>query len=45
MPKEEHDGNIRIVALADDDLLTRTCVDSENTMKTGILWSPGDVIG
>lgn len=45
MPEEEHDGNIRIVALTDNDLLTRTCVDSENTTKTGILWSPGDVIG
>lgn len=45
MPKEEHDGNIRIVALTDNDLLTRTCVDSENPVKTGILWSPGDVIG
>lgn len=45
MPKEEHDGNISIIALTDDDLLTRTCVDSENPVKTGILWSPGDVIG
>lgn len=45
MPKEELDGNIRIVALTDNDLLTRTCVDGENPTKTGILWSPGDVIG
>lgn len=45
MPKNEHDGNISIIALTDDDLLTRTCVDSENPVKTGILWSPGDVIG
>lgn len=45
MPKENHDGNIKIVALTDNDLLTRTCVDSENPTKTGILWSPGDLIG
>ena len=45
MPKEEYDGDISIVALTDNDLLTRTCVDSENPVKTGILWSPGDVIG
>lgn len=45
MPEEEYDGNIRIVAFTNSDLLTRTCVDSENPAKTGILWSPGDAIG